>query len=865
MTIVKRMTAPLLAFVTALLAFGLSLSAQCATNWTPGSDLPWPGGSVHATTTWDPDGTGPATALLVFGGRFQHAGNIAAANIVAFDTVNQTWLPLGLGLDNQVQCLHVNANGELFAGGFFTNSGATSCNYIARWNGAGWSAIGTGSNAGVYAIESLGNGDLVIGGEFTSAGGQTCNSIAAWNGTTWSPLSTGLTGIPVPLSSGPLVHTLTTRPNGDLIAAGVFGTAGGTPAGLIARWDGAAWSSIALPPLSTLNPQVNAAVNLPNGDLLVSATFSQGGNEHYAATWNGTQWLWTDQGLTGSPHSLCIRPNGTVLASGNYFVGFGDVRVAEWTGTTWVPFSTQPPVRFSIWPGHNNMLNLPNGDLHISSDTVAGTAIWNGATWSTPSPGTDGIVAVVIASDDDRYFVGGLFTQIDQTAAAYIAEWNGTAYSALGLGVNGPVHVMTRAANGDLLAAGSFSNAGGQPANSIARWDGSSWSALGSGFAPNFFPPIYALATMPNGDVIAAGNFQTAGGVAAQNIARWDGTAWTPLGSGLNSSASALTIAPNGDLIAGGNFNLAGGNLAAFVARWDGSNWSAVGTGLASLGILSDAIYTLAYLPNGDLVVGGEFQLTNGGPTPLANIARWDGAAWHALGSGSPTTVYSITALPNGAMLAGGDTMDSLDNTFEQPRRWNGSSWSLANAGIDQGSYQFLAGSIKAMALTSSGALLMGGDFVAANGAASAFFATQASACPALATVQGSGCTGSAGLVSQTVVDLPWLASTFASSTSGMPSNSLAIGVLGLNSIALPLPSILPQGVAGCMLLASPDVLRLYVPNSGTVLAQFPIANASVLIGAVLEHQIVPIEFHAAGNILELTSSNSLQLTIGTF
>lgn len=98
-----------------------------------------------------------------------------------------------------------------------------------------------------------------------------------------------------------------------------------------------------------------------------------------------------------------------------------------------------------------------------------------------------------------------------------------------------------------------------------------------------------------------------------------------------------------------------------------------------------------------------------------------------------------------------------------------------------------------------------------------------------------------------------------------MPSNSLAIGVLGLNSIALPLPSILPQGVAGCTLLASPDVLRLYVPNSGTVLAQFPIANASVLIGAVLEHQIVPIEFDAAGNILALTSSNSLQLTIGTF
>jgi hypothetical protein len=68
--------------------------------------------------------------------------------------------------------------------------------------------------------------------------------------------------------------------------------------------------------------------------------------------------------------------------------------------------------------------------------------------------------------------------------------------------------------------------------------------------------------------LVAAGEFTSAGGVAAKYIARWDGTAWSPLGSGMNKSVRAFTTVANGDLVAGGSFTTAGGVAAGCIARW---------------------------------------------------------------------------------------------------------------------------------------------------------------------------------------------------------------------------------------------------------------------------------------------------------
>jgi hypothetical protein len=82
------------------------------------------------------------------------------------------------------------------------------------------------------------------------------------------------------------------------------------------------------------------------------------------------------------------------------------------------------------------------------------------------------------------------------------------------------------------------------------------------GGAPGTIGAVQALAVFDDGSgsaLYAAGELVSAGGQAANFIARWDGGAWSPLGSGLNHEVKALTVFDDGSgtgpaLCAAGNF-----------------------------------------------------------------------------------------------------------------------------------------------------------------------------------------------------------------------------------------------------------------------------------------------------------------------
>ena len=118
-------------------------------------------------------------------------------------------------------------------------------------------------------------------------------------------------------------------------------------------------------------------------------------------------------------------------------------------------------------------------------------------------------------------------------------------------------------------------------ANYIAKWNGSSWSALGSGIGgQGSFTRVPALAVSDDGSgpaLYAGGYFTTAGGVAASNIATWNGSSWSPLGSGVSGGSlavagvhamAAFDVGTGPALYAGGGFvqSPAGDS---FLAKWD--------------------------------------------------------------------------------------------------------------------------------------------------------------------------------------------------------------------------------------------------------------------------------------------------------
>ena len=77
---------------------------------------------------------------------------------------------------------------------------------------------------------------------------------------------------------------------------------------------------------------------------------------------------------------------------------------------------------------------------------------------------------------------------------------------------------------------------------------------------------------------------------------------------------AALATASSGDLYIGGEFTAAGEVAANNVARWNGSQWSAVGVG--SGGGMNNRVVTLAIAANGDVYAGGSFTTAQVRPAP---------------------------------------------------------------------------------------------------------------------------------------------------------------------------------------------------------------------------------------------------------
>ncbi len=72
-------------------------------------------------------------------------------------------------------------------------------------------------------------------------------------------------------------------------------------------------------------------------------------------------------------------------------------------------------------------------------------------------------------------------------------------------------------------------------------------------------------------NLYAGGSFTNMGGVPAARVAKWDGTNWFALGSGIGGRSAAVQtlIAMGSDLYVGGNFRGAGDKSASSFARWN--------------------------------------------------------------------------------------------------------------------------------------------------------------------------------------------------------------------------------------------------------------------------------------------------------
>lgn len=365
------------------------------------------------------------------------------------------------------------------------------------------------------------------------------------------------------------------------------------------------------------------------------------------------------------------------------------------------------------------LLGQPNGDIIAGGSyrsaggaEIKSLANWNGRSWSAFGSGLSPTSSVftLIRTSNGNLIAGGTFSTAGGVTANRIARWNGTTWTALGSGMNNTVWALAVLPNGDVVAGGDFLFAGGVAANRIARWNGSTWSPLGTGITAALgtsAPSVRALQVMPDGSLIACGNFIAVGDVSAYHIARWDGSAWSNLGPGLDGQANALTLAANGDLIVGGNFTqITGGISASRVARWDGTDWSPLGTGFNA------AVAGLATLPNGNVVAVGSF--TFAGATTVNRVAVWDGTTWTPLGTGLIGSIANAVAIgQDGEIVVGGLFSSAGGVAANSIARWKDGSWAPFSKGLINYGLDF--GTVLAFAPLRNGDVVVGGRFTAAG------------------------------------------------------------------------------------------------------------------------------------------------------
>lgn len=361
--------------------------------------------------------------------------------------------------------------------------------------------------------------------------------------------------------------------------------------------------------------------------------------------------------------------------------------------------------------------NVERFQVHVrrtTNDADGDISVLQAATAVGPATTTIQSAVIMPQTADDMYLVAAMD---GSTVRGY--AFNGTSWAPANIGGDGSwfgfptgglsnhlgsIDITAIAASGnDVYVGGDFTAIGGNTNMArIARWDGSSWHEMGTGLSST--PSAIVI---DDTDVYVGGAFVNAGGnAAADYVARWDGTNWNPLKNGPGGVVLAMALSGD-DLYVGGSFTNADGNANADrVARWDitDGTWNALG-GDADIGNTVRAIGVIGT----DVFVGGDF--VNADAIAAADyIARWDGAAWNALATGANNAVYAIAVSGTNLYIGGNFGAVSGVASTGGIARWDGASWNAVGSGTGQ---------IRALAMV-GGNLYAGGLFNNGGGNANA-------------------------------------------------------------------------------------------------------------------------------------------------
>ncbi|MBL0232095.1 MAG: T9SS type A sorting domain-containing protein [Chitinophagaceae bacterium] len=272
-----------------------------------------------------------------------------------------------------------------------------------------------------------------------------------------------------------------------------------------------------------------------------------------------------------------------------------------------------------------------------------------------------------------RYADNGqpVFSKQDQSTVAGDENWDPNFAVP---GVNGPVFTVLVDGT-DVYVGGNFTLAGGIAVVNVAKWNGSVWSSLGTGLggSTDVVTSIKKFGT----SVYAGSTF---------GVSKWDGSTWTNIGTasvpvGPNLGVYAIELDGLGNLYAAGSFQKMNGVTTNCIAKWNGSTWSSLGNGLdinPGSSILTVAVQGF------NVYAGGGFSSMSG--VTVSNVACWNGSSWTNVGGGvTGTGAVACLAVVGTDLFVGGNGLTSAGAgvPISNVAKWNGSSWSSPGSGLN--------------------------------------------------------------------------------------------------------------------------------------------------------------------------------------
>jgi hypothetical protein len=222
----------------------------------------------------------------------------------------------------------------------------------------------------------------------------------------------------------------------------------------------------------------------------------------------------------------------------------------------------------------------------------------------------------------------------------HFAYWNGMAWLPFG-DFGGSWAYRLKTIDGELYAIGAFDVVDGQSCQGIAKRVGGHWEPVGVFNTAS--PPYIQDLVEWNGTLYATGviSYSAQG---PNHIAYLSNGEWLPVAPGILSGfgAGRALAVYNDELYVSGSIPIAAGNAGHGIMRWDGQAFHPVGTGFQ--GIDGAYLYLVGAseleVYDNKLWACGTFSYAGGVPCP--GIAYWDGVRWCGLPLGPEPEINTI-------------------------------------------------------------------------------------------------------------------------------------------------------------------------------------------------------------------------------